>query len=175
MSKGIGWRLWHVVENSGELVPPYVCVNPDIPQVPWHSGWNVAACPETTERSGPEMFWTHKALEPAPARNCWCGFHVCPDPEPLRSLPHFDRLSRSGLLVVGQVEYGGRIQRANFFQGDPPGTLRVERARLLRLDLRHVPVDRHATVAQALRERYGVTVVDQRLAELHAALFGDER
>jgi hypothetical protein len=39
-------------------------------------------------------------------------------------------------------------------------------------DLRHSPSDKHRAASSALRQRYGVPVIDRELSELHAALFG---
>ncbi len=98
------------------------------------------------------MLRTHDEGELCPARRCWCGIHVCPSPDSLRPLlhiaDHFD-------VVMGEVEYAGRVLPRNRFAGDPPGTVRVERARLLRLDLRHLHPDKHKAAAAALRH-YGV-------------------
>jgi hypothetical protein len=117
----------------------------------------------------------HEPGEGAPARNCWCGIHVCQTPEALLEIQSFVRRVELGDIVLGRVECGGVKLWSAVQAGDPRGTWRVERARLLRLDVRHMRRDRAEAASSLLQQRYGVPVVDGYRSELHDALFGVPR
>ncbi len=73
--------------------------------------------------------------------------------------------------MLGEVAWSGRSLLSTHM-GDPPGTARVQRAALLRLDVTFLPADRQPRAAEVFRATYGVPVVDEELWELHRALGG---
>jgi hypothetical protein len=168
---GTGWRVWRL--RGAALVPQWQPPWSRLPAQEWQPGWNVARCLVYEDAAAGRRPWIfHEVGEPAPARKCYCGIHVCPSPESLLEMPSLRSLMSGGReFAMGLVQYEGKAWPGAMGQADPAGTLRVERARLLHLDLRHVPRYRQSEVAEALQERYGVRVFDDELRELHEALF----
>lgn len=155
---GTGWRFF-CLRKGCELVPPYFFSVHD----PWVPGWNTARC---TKRWRGELMHG----EAAPGKRCVCGFHVSPTRDGLlRLIAQAEPWPFP--LVLAEVEYAGMTTHS-FDLADPPGTVRVERASLLQLDVRRLPRDRQPAAVTALRGRYGVPVMDEDLHELRRALWG---
>ena len=144
-----GWRLWGIDRRGRMVAPSHLTAN-----IEWKTGWNAADC--------------RRAPHAAPADDCRCGIHVCPT---RKSLDVFLLGRTWPNLVMGEVEYAGSVL-PSWTAVDPVGTVRVERARLLRLDITSLYSEKQSAVASALRERYGVPVIDQELCDLYLALHG---
>ncbi len=118
----------------------------------WFTGWNDAWC---------------RALHQAPAPGCFCGLHLMTDEDDAWAFArarYQPGISRP--CVVGRVEYDG-VALASPDLSDPPSTLRVERARVVGPI---VVLPEAEPFAAAIRDRYGVRMIDQELRELHRAL-----
>lgn len=117
----IAYRAW-VATDEGRLVSLYGWAG-------WQArGWNTAApC--------------SKHATPAPAEGCRCGINVVEDLDEMVTFAQRNNDLRWDVLpvVIGAVEYegpqypGAFIDTARDGLGDPPSTLRVRRARLVRI------------------------------------------
>lgn len=100
---GTGWRLWRLSPDGLVSLFPDTTVGEE----PWVPGWNVARCLELERADpAPPMLRMHDDGEGAPARRCWCGLHVCPTAESLRSLMYVAKFHK---VVLGEIEYAGQV------------------------------------------------------------------
>jgi hypothetical protein len=142
-----GWRAWGVTSAGGLERAFFHVLGPE-----WDAGWNQARC-----RTG----------HPAPAPECWCGLHVITrEADVWAFVAARFRPGRSKSCAVGVVEYDGAATWS-LVPGDPPSTLRVERARVVGPV---VVLPGAEALAPLIRQRYGVRVMDRQQHELHQAL-----
>lgn len=139
-----GWRAWAVYPGA-RLGSAFPGTRFEV----WGRGWVNARC---------------RVPHSAPGSDCWCGLHVITDEG--EAWDYIGPRHLGGQFVVGRVEVAG-VTLPSLVPGDPPSTLRAERARIIGP---LVPLPGAEGQAEALRQRYGVTVVDRALAQLHAAL-----
>lgn len=137
--------MWRLLD--GELLSPF----PRWGSRRWEPGWNRAGCALGCADGS------------APAEECYCGITVCPTVEDviryMRLMTDPPRRVRTVYdVVLGRVEWAGKAQPSPTAMDDPGGTVRVERARLLRLHVGYMPEERRAAAAETLRRRYGVGV-----------------
>ncbi len=151
MTTRTGWRVWGVKPDGG-LTRALLHVGNEV----WDAGWNEARCSRG---------------HPTPAPSCLCGFHLMTSEADLWAFVGARYRPGKGSIrpcVAGRVEYGGRVEES-LIPNDPASTLRVQLARIV---FPIVLLPGAETFAPAVRERYGVPVMDRDQWELHAALFG---
>lgn len=148
---GTGWRYWRLNPETGDLNDPEWGGRSW-----WRPGWNVAECRALSPRP---------PGHPAPGLNCGCGIHLVDNLGDFRA---YLSTRKGGNLVFGEVQYAGRTQGSACNSDlpvaarlvellDPPGTLRVERARLVELHAKGLrPGLRNAL--RLMEQRYDVPV-----------------